>query len=132
MDRQEMTLLIEKNAEECRQLHRRIHDTFKHRDEDSEKRDEWGRACSEFHAHYNTLAFPGGYEGAFERIVKGDPYAMEAALCFVEVRPYFFRSGYMFKALLPKLKKAPLNPDQAKRLQTVLAALAEWKKTRGK
>jgi len=46
--------------------------------------------------------FPLGYQGggASRRILYGDPEAMEAAICFLEVRPYFFRSGYMYKDIL--------------------------------
>ncbi len=62
-----------------------------------------------------------------DRILAGDSEAIEAALCFVELRPYFFRSGYMFKALLPKLKRAPLSATEAARLQTVLSAYDAWR-----
>jgi hypothetical protein len=62
----------------------------------------------------------------------GDPTAIEAALCFVELRPYFFRSGYMFKALLPKLKKADLSAQQLNRLEGVLKAYSKWREDRGR
>jgi hypothetical protein len=127
-----MKQLIEHNAEECRRLHARIHETFKQRNTSREKKMEWELACQEFHARYDALAFPGGYNGALERIASGDEFTIEAALCFVEVRPYFFCSGYMFKALLPKLKKAKLNPSQTARLEACLAALAEWRNSHPK
>jgi hypothetical protein len=75
----------------------------------------------------SALAFPGGYEGALDRIVSGDPETMEAAICFLECRPYFFRSGYMFKDILRKCKRAPLSPEQTSRLQTIEGKLAEWR-----
>jgi hypothetical protein len=65
---------------------------------------------------YDALAFPGGWEGATCRLLAGDPECMEAAICFLEVRPYFYHSGYMFNSLLRKAKRAPLDPEQLERL----------------
>lgn len=55
---------------------------------------------------------------------------MEAAICFLEVRPYFYHSGYMFNSLLRKAKRAPLDPEQLERLGRVLDKLAQWKLVR--
>jgi hypothetical protein len=57
---------------------------------------------------------------------------MEATICFLEVRPYFFRSGYMFDALLRRAKHAPLSPEQSARLQVVVAGLRAWKASKRK
>ena len=59
------------------------------------------RLCAEFHSQYDDLAFPSGYSTAFERIAAHDLEAIETAFCFFDCRPYFFRSGYMFKAFCP-------------------------------
>jgi hypothetical protein len=122
--------LITENAEDVRRLHARIHETVKFRDKSVMKREEWQRACAEFHARYDMLAFPGGHTNALERIVQGDAHTIEAALCFVECRPYFFRSGYMFKAILPKLKRASLTASQAERLAAVLLLREQYRKSR--
>jgi len=80
---------------------------------------------------WNPLAFPGGYKGgALARIGGGDPEAMETAICFLELRPYFFRSGYMFKDILRKCRNAPLSVEQAKRLAVFEQKLANWKRHR--
>jgi hypothetical protein len=121
---------ILQNAEEINRLHSRVHETFKSRDKNEHTRREWQNACKEFHDNYDRLAFPGGLKGAFERIMAGDPEAMEAAICFLETRPYFFRSGYMFKTILRKAKKAPLNQDQQARLEVVRSMFDEYKKHR--
>jgi hypothetical protein len=118
--------LIARNAEEIRRLHGRIHDTVRHRAKSAEQKEQWERACAEFHARYDQLAFPGGYSTALDRIRAGDVQAIEAGLCFLELRPYFFRSGYMFKALLPKVKRAPLSTSQAARLGSVVEAYERW------
>ena len=121
---------ILRNAETINQLHSKIHETVKYRDKNEHKHKEWQSACKEFHEKYDSLAFPGGFEGAFERIINGESKAVEAAICFVECRPYFFRSGYMFKDILRKLKKAPLDSSQTKRLNQVLEAYAKYKKSK--
>lgn len=124
--------VLGQNADEIRRLHSRIHETVRNRGKSEEQKERWQRACAEFHARYNDLAFPGGYDGAGQRILAGDSVAIETALCFVELRPYFFRSGYMFKALLPKLKRAHLTQSQSDRLQAVLSAYAAWRRARQK
>jgi hypothetical protein len=89
---------------------------------------EWKRACAEMHSRYAKLAFPGGYNGdVLDRILSGDPQAMETAICFLEVRPYFFRSGYMFKDILRKCRRAPLSRNQAERLRAIEKRLLEWR-----
>jgi len=127
-----MKEMIARNAEEIRRLHGHVHETARLRDKSREQKQRWEQACAEFHARYDTLAFPGGYNTAIDRILAGDSDAIEAALCFVELRPYFFRSGYMFKALLPKLKRAPLSRSEDARLQTVLSAYDAWRQAKRK
>jgi len=130
-NRSENTIRLKKtildNAAEIVRLHSRIHETFKLRSQSAEKRDEWKQAFVELHNRYNMLAFPGGYDDALDRIISGDPEAMEAALCFLECRPYFFRSGHMFKSILRKCKKAPLSKVHTSRLNRVIEKLAEWR-----
>ncbi len=121
---------IVRNAERINRLKMRIDEAFKHRAKNDHKRKEWETACADFHSQYDALAFPGGLSGAYERIVSGDAQAIEAALCFLECRPYFFRSGYMFKDILRKVKHAPLKGDQQVRLDTVLKAYDEYRQSK--
>lgn len=125
-----LKMLIEANGREVARLHARIHETFALRDRSEAHRDEWSKACAEFHRRYDELAFPGGYEVAGRRILSGDRNTIEAALCFLEVRPYYFRSGYMYDALLRKVKRAPLTEMQRARLDEVLRIRAAWIKRR--
>lgn len=127
MDSDRIKERISENAAEIVRLHSRIHETVRDRQESPKKRLEWDRACAEFHRRYSNLAFPGGYEGALERITSGDPNTMEAAICFLECRPYFFRSGYMFKDILRRCRRAPLSSQQTARLKTIEAKLKDWK-----
>ncbi|GJM11319.1 MAG: hypothetical protein DHS20C11_35950 [Lysobacteraceae bacterium] len=118
---------IIENAEEIRRLHARIDETFALRKTGEKAHESWQAACREFHQRYDSLAFPGGFEGAYQRILNGERNAIEAGLCFLEVRPYFFRSGYMYKDLVRKLKRAPLTPAQQSRFDQFLLALQRWK-----
>lgn len=117
---------ITRNTEEIVRLHRRIHETLSQRDGSAAKAAEWRDACAEFHIRYNALAFHGGWEGALQRIIDGDPEAMEVAICFLELRPYFFRSGYMWKDILRKCKRAPLSKSQRERFEAVIKKREEW------
>jgi hypothetical protein len=118
---------ILENSTEIVRLKARIKETLRERTKTPAKRAEWEQACAEFHQRYAGLAFPGGYDGALERILAGDPETTEAAVCFLECRPYFFRSGYMFKDILRKCRRAPLSPQQAARLKAMEQKLADWR-----
>lgn len=122
-----LKLRIQANAIEIARLHLRIHQAYALCERGPEKPKEWQRTCEAFHRQYDELAFLGGYRGADQRILDGNAESMEAAICFLELRPYVFRSGYMFKAILSKAKRAPLNAELAARLQHVIKDLAEYK-----
>jgi hypothetical protein len=127
MDSDRMKERIRENAAEIVRLHSRIHETWAQRSMSSEKKREWEQACAEFYARYEEFAFPGGYRGALDRVSSGDLEAMEAAICFLECRPYFFRSGYMFKDIVRTCRRAPLLPEQAARLKVIEQKLLEWR-----
>jgi len=125
-----LKILIQCNAAEISRFNKRIHETVLHRGSSARQNDQWIRACDDFHARYDRLAFLGGYFGASVRLLAGDQTGIEAALCFLEVRPYFFRSGYMYQELLRKLKRVPLTPEQEARLDQVISRQAAWKAQR--
>jgi hypothetical protein len=127
MDSERLKTTIRENANELARLHALIHETLLHRGEGALQREQWEAACAEFHARYDSLAFPGGYNGALDRISSGEALAMEAGLCFLECRPYFFRSGYMYKDIVRRLKRAPLSEPQASRLTVIQERLKEWR-----
>jgi hypothetical protein len=132
LESEQIKALIETNSAEVARLHKRIHQTFAMRDQSPEMRAQWATACKIFQARYDELAFPDGYNGALDRLIAGDPDTMEAAICFLEIRPYFFRSGYMFDALLRKAKHAPLSPEQRTRLHTIIDEVRAWKVSKRK
>ena len=130
MDSERIKEQIRENAAEIVRLQSRVHETYAERSKSTEKVQQWKQACTEFHSRYPNLAFPGGYRyqgNVWERILAGDLQTMESAICFLEVRPYFFRSGYMFKDLLRKCRRAPLSRNQAERLRAIEKRLLEWR-----
>jgi hypothetical protein len=118
---------IAANAAEITRLMRRIDASVLLRDKSPADRAAWEADCAELHRRYNSLAFPGGYGEALEKFHVGDPSVIEPTLCFLEQRPYFFRSGYMFTTLMRRVKRADLTKGQRQRLEAVLARQAAWK-----
>ena len=113
--------VIQKNADRLKTLHSRVHETLKFRDANPEAHAEWSRACDEFQKQYDALAFPGGYASGLQKLQAGETSAIDDALAFLEVRPYFFRSQYIRTKLTRLLKHTPLTNRQAERLQKALA-----------
>lgn len=110
---------VRENALEIERLRARLKTAYAQRHTHGHQ--PWDDACRELHARYDELAFPGGYgDAVFKRLATGERNTVEAVLCFLEVRPYFFRSGYMWKDLLRKAKRAPLSPQQIERLAVVV------------
>lgn len=108
---------IRQNARLIRAMHDRVHETYAKEAHGPEHT----KACEEFQARYDSLAFPGGYEAGMNGIAQGDPDAWEAAICFLEVEPYFFQSQYIKKKLTRRLKRAALSKSQRMRLDSVLS-----------
>ena len=128
---EELRAKMVENAAEMNRLQGRIHETVKWRSESDEAREEWSQACAEFHARYDELCFPWGpYPNFYERLAAGEHEIVEVALCFLEVRPYFFRSGYHWKTILKKCKRAPMSGKQTQRFKTVFQKYSEWKSLR--
>lgn len=120
--------LIQENARRITALHDRIGETVQRRDSSPEARAEWSKACNAFHSQYDALAFPGGYSAALKKIQAGDGRAIEDALVFLEVRPWFFRSQYIRTKLTRLLKHAQLSTQQVERFQAVLAVERQRKR----
>jgi hypothetical protein len=87
-------------------------------------RQEWAAACKEFHERCDELAFPGGYGEALSARECSDAGAVDLALCSVELRPYFFRSRYMYTLLMRRLKRCAMTSEQAARSAAVVERAA--------
>ena len=113
---------IARNAKKIRELHRQIHSTFEPRSESPDALTEWKQACATFHASYDALAFPGGLSAALERLAAGDMATAEAAIAYLEIHPYFFRSQYNATKFMRALKKLQLPRRLQHRFDGVRAA----------
>jgi hypothetical protein len=118
---------IRDSAATLRRLHARVHETLARRDESPERWREWEEACEDFLTRWDWLAFPGGYALGLQRLKAGEPNAVEAALCFLECRPYFFRSGYMYAKLMKLMKRTELTEAQDERFDAVLVRDDLWR-----
>ena len=115
------------NAVELRNMCGEVSGTAKHRGESAGAWHAWQEAARRFREQYDRLAFPGGVSSLRERLQSGDPFAAECALCFLEVRSYFFRSGYLFKDLTRWCKRVPFTPAQEERYRAFVTAYQTWR-----
>lgn len=120
------------NAAELARLHARIRETAFECDASPIGYAPWEQACAQLLLRADTLAFPGGYKAALEKFCAGDESVVEPALCFLEVRPYFHRSGYMFGVLMRRVRRAALSDSQRQRLDAVITRNAAWKARKGR
>ena len=100
-------------------LHQQIDATLKHRDESPHARWGWEQACRQFHQFAAPMLALVGAAG-MARIRAGDPEFVERAICYLEVDPYHFRSGYNKATLIRCLKRLQLSPKQQSRLRAVV------------
>ncbi len=121
---------IQNNAQEIARLHQQMHAAIDRRSDGPKEQAQWQAVCREFHEAYQSLAFPGGPRDARHRLRAGDQNAIEYALAFLEVRPYFFRSGYMYKEYMRVLRNCPLTADQRSRHDILLAAYQQYRAQR--
>ncbi|HEV7405672.1 MAG TPA: hypothetical protein VGO11_22200 [Chthoniobacteraceae bacterium] len=97
-------------------LHRQVEATLQHRDESPHARWGWEQACRQFHRFDAPMLALVTREGR-ARIRAGDPEFVERAICYLEVDPYHFRSGYNKSTLIRCLKGLSLSPPQQMRLR---------------
>lgn len=126
------TTILE-NESKINKLHQLIKTTFSNRDDSKECYQSWQNACDTFHQNYSFLVFScNGYVGEEDLVMlltqdsQCGVYAREFAICFIELRPYYFRSGYLYKRLLRKLKHAALTQEQLERYYKVKKAYQQY------
>lgn len=122
--------LIEANAAQLDRMHRAIREAWRHRLESPAHKREWHDACLRFHESYDGLAFPGGLERGMALLKQHDASTIEVATRFLEVDPWFNRSGYIKADLIRWLRQAPLSGHQRERLRAVILARIQGRDAR--
>ncbi|WP_329913968.1 hypothetical protein [Stenotrophomonas sp. SMYL86] len=122
-----MERLIRANADEINRLRQAIREAAGARWRGPEEMQRHTAACAEYNQRYEQLAFPGGYANALKKLAEQDPNTVDVVLTFLEVRPYFFRSGYMWKTLLKRVQRVPMGAKQQARMQKILDAYAAYR-----
>ncbi len=78
------------------------------------------KSWKSFHKTFDGLAFPGGLERGLRLIKQKDPATIDAAITYLEVDPYFFKSGYIMQNIARLLKKIDLTKEQVARIHDLL------------
>jgi len=125
-----MQSIIESNAASLRELHEAIHETFRHRSEGPEALAAWEQACREFHQQWDELAFPGGLRSGLRRIESGDMQAIETAIRYLELRPFYFRAQYTRDMFTRRLKRQALPARLQQRFDATRERLRAWREAR--
>jgi len=120
---------IKKNSEELVRLQARIHSTFLSRAVSEEHWSQWKDACAECHQRFDMLVFPGGGKMLL-RVRENDPVALEAAVRFLAIDPYHFRSGYIKEYLWKWLLHCKLSRSARGRLEQAALGYLDRRITR--
>jgi hypothetical protein len=94
-----------------------------HRDDNAAAWATWEEATRRW-ADALSVMLP---DGAFDPVAvrAGDPEAIDRAISFLEVDPWFHRSGYLKDDLVRALRQVDLGPGAATRLRVVLLAVTD-------
>ena len=122
-----MQPIIESNAAELRKLHKTMHETSRHRSDGREALEAWQKACRELHDRWDSLAFPGGLRSGLNRIKAGDMQAIETAILYLELRPFYFRAQYTRDVFTRLIKRQPLPDRLQLRFDATRARLRAWR-----
>ena len=103
--------------------HKLIHSTSACRDQEPDAWKEWEESTSAWHAQrYQTDRL---WEDGFLADLRGSVrHAIDDAILYLEVDPWYFRSGYLKERLIRGLKAAELTEGDRKRLRNVIWKVA--------
>ena len=124
--------LIERHARQTNEQMARINATVARRDKSRHDWQIWKEACHAWHTSENKCFELWPLE-ARDKMRAGDRETIEDALLFLEVDPWFFRSGYLKERVIRHLKSAQLSKADKGRLRNVIFAVAigrnrrEWR-----
>ncbi len=107
-------------GEAARLAHEAVQMAFKARVRERDP-DHYAALLKIFHAA-TAAALPSSKPNFMQGLAEGATQHVEAAICFLEADPWFFRSGYEKQALIRHLKRALLDAHQRDRLGAVVLA----------
>ena len=110
---------IAESTSRLAELHRRFKEAVQQRSED------YASARDLFLGRYDQLAFPGGLAKRLQELERQAPEAVEDAICFLEVDPWFHRSGYIKETILHRIKRCPLTAGLCERLMRCILRSVE-------
>jgi hypothetical protein len=110
-------------------LHRRIHETFATREKSRDHWERWEAACRDYHAYKNPTEQL-GQPSILRDIRTGMGRWRDDALVFLEVDPWFFRSGYLKEKIVRALKQADLTMSEIERVNGILVTVVDSRKRR--
>ena len=119
--------LIAKESEILNRLHKNIHKTFIKRGKSKSGLKAWKEACQKCHSYKSGLDYY-TEKACLDKAYSGE--ILEFVICFLEIDPWFFRSGYLKQVFITKLKRSDLTPSEINRTKKVLIKAVEAKGTR--
>lgn len=105
-------------AEAVNAAHRDVRERFRERDSSPEAFDAWREAAAAFHRTGDRLY--AGHDEMLAGLRSGQRSATDAAIEFLEVDPFAFRTGYAKERILTLLKRVQLDERQSDRLRAVV------------
>jgi len=122
--------IIKENEIEINRIHKRVHSTYALKYKSDKHMAEWSNACDELHKRYAELAY---FEYPIDfraELRNGNQETIERALAFIEIRPFHFRSGYIFKDLMRVMKNIEFTKTQKRRYDSVNKRFQEYRNSR--
>ncbi|GAA5497547.1 hypothetical protein Rhal01_03743 [Rubritalea halochordaticola] len=112
------------------ELYQRIISTFAKRDTSEKARQAWLEATSAWHARRSPVLERLWGRAYLEELRASDPAAVADAILFLEVDPWFHRSGYLKERLIRGLKTAQLSDRDKLRLRQLVWNVAAGRNRR--
>ena len=109
--------------------HQLVRQTHRQRSLSADGWERWHEACAQLHAQCHPTDYL-WERSTLERIRSGDQEVIEDAILFLDVDPWFFRSGYLKEGLIRGLKRAPLAALQQRRLRHVVLKVCQGRNRR--
>lgn len=120
--------MIAKCEAEVNELHQKLRKTVEHREKSSHQHEQWQRAAKRFREYHSPV-----YDIVEQCLKFGllhDQKLREFAFEYINLDPYFFRSGYMLESLLQRVKKLPLTDSEKTSIQRLILRRIETRALR--